>query len=300
MKPSNFLFCILAVLMALSPLFSQDESPIDNKGKVKNYLPHMTWQEVEEALKRTDMVLIPVGSVEQHGKHLPLGTDILAAIKTAQLIAQKTEVIVAPVGFLGYADYHMGFPGTMTLSPETFGAVLFEGAQSLMRHGFKHFFIYTGHGGNSTAVNNVIHRINHTTEAVAVSLNGIQLPPSESGPEIQLDWHAGVDETSKMLYLTPSLVDMSKAEKPTLTFPPAAQKALFTMTSAKDIETFVQTITFLPKKTGKKASTREMTSNGVITTGDPGDATVERGQREVARFVDAAVQFIEAYKKIEQ
>jgi len=300
MKQSRYFLYLYALLILSSPLYSQDESPIHNKGKVKNYLPHMTWQEVEEALKRTDMILIPLGSVEQHGKHLPLGTDIYAAIKTAQLIAQKTDVIVAPVGLLGYADYHMGFPGTMTLSPGTFESVLFEGVQSLIRHGFKNFFIYNGHGGNTTAINNVIHQINHTTKATAVSLNGIQLPPSETGPEIQLDWHAGVDETSKMLYLTPSLVDMSKAEKPTLSFPPATQKAIFTMPSVKDIETYVQTVTFLPIKTGKKASTREMTNNGVITTGDPKDATLEKGRKEVERFIDAAVRFIEAWKKTEQ
>ena len=281
------LFCVLIVSVVLTPLFSQETGPIHDEAKVKNYLPHMTWQEVEEALKTTDMALIPVGSVEQHGKHLPLGTDIFAAIETAQLIAQKADIIVAPVSFLGYADYHMGFPGTMTLTPETFEAVLFEGVQSLARHGF------------STSITKVIHRINHQTKATAVSLNHIHIPPSEEVNEVQIDWHAGVSETSKMLYLTPSLVNMSRAEKPELTFPPAAQKALFNMPSAKDVESFVQTITFLPKKTGKKASTREMTSNGVITTGDPKTATVERGKTEVDRFVNAAVKYIEAWKRIE-
>jgi creatinine amidohydrolase len=298
MKRDSVFLCALAVLLFVSLLFSQENSPIHNESRVKNYLPHMTWQEVEEALKTTDMALIPVGSVEQHGRHLPLGTDIFAAIEMAQLIARKTDIIVAPVSILGYADYHMGFPGTMTLTPETFEAVLFEGVQSLVRHGFKRFLIYTGHGGNNTSITKVIHRINHQTGATAISLNAIQLPPLEGVEEVQLDWHAGVSETSKMLYLTPSLVQIEKAEKPELTLPPAAQKAIFSMPSAKDVESFVQAITFLPEKTGKRATTRDMTSNGVITTGDPKTATAERGKKEVDLFVNAAVKYIEAWKKI--
>ena len=181
------LVCVFMVLVLRALLFSQGTGSIHDEARVHNYLPHMTWQELEEALKTTDMVLIPVGSVEQHGKHLPLGTDIFAAIETAQLIAQKADIVVAPVSFLVYAEYHMGFPGTMTLTPETFEAVLFEGVQSLIRHGFKRFLIYTGHGGNSTSMTKVIHRINHQTAATAISLNAIQLPPLEGVEEEQID-----------------------------------------------------------------------------------------------------------------
>jgi creatinine amidohydrolase len=298
MKRNVVFICVLVMIFILSPLFSQEKDPIFNQSRIKNYLPHMTWQEVEEALKTTDMVLIPVGSVEQHGKHLPLGTDIFAAIETAQLIAQKADILVAPVSFLGYADYHMGFPGTMTLTPETFEAVLFESVQSLLRHGFKRFLIYTGHGGNTTSVTKVIHRINHQTGATAVSLNEIPVPSPDDVEEIPLDWHAGVSETSKMLYLTPSLVNMKNAEKPVLTFPAAAQKALSSL-EGQIQDQLIQAMTFLPKNTGKHASTREMTHNGVITTGDPGTATAERGKKEVTIFVDAAVHFIETWKEIE-
>jgi creatinine amidohydrolase len=76
----------------------------------------MTWPEVEALLKRTDMVIIPVGAIEQHGPQGPVGTDFLNGVEVAKLIAQQTDVLVAPILLPGNSPYHMGFPGTITLS----------------------------------------------------------------------------------------------------------------------------------------------------------------------------------------
>jgi len=113
----------LAFGLGLSLAASAQETnlnPLFTEKKVKNYLPHMTWPEVEEALKRTDVVIIPVGSIEQHAKHLPLGMDSYGAVETCKLIAQRAEAVVAPVVLAGLSSHHMGFPGTITLTPETF------------------------------------------------------------------------------------------------------------------------------------------------------------------------------------
>ena len=288
---------ILAILVTAG--FSQDLNPLFSEKKIKNYLPHMTWQEVETALQKTDMVIIPVGSIEQHGKHLPLCTDIQGVIEECKLIAQKTDVLVAPVIWVGVSEHHMGFPGTMTISPETFEAVVFESALSLIRHGFKKIMIYNGHGGNNTAVNNILHRINHKTEATAVSLNAVEPPREESDALPEIDWHAGVGETSWMLYVANSLVDMSKAEKPVLTFPPTVQKIWERARENANLGILAWASLFTPKKIGKKASTREMTNNGVVSTGDPKDARAELGRKGVQRQVDAAVKFIEGWKNID-
>jgi creatinine amidohydrolase len=274
-------------------------NPLFKETKVKNYLPHMTWKEVEEALTRTDMVIIPVGSIEQHGKHLPLCTDIYAVIETSKLIAQQAEVLVAPAVFVGLSEHHLGFPGSLTLTPATFEAVVFEVAQSLMHHGFNKIMIYNGHGGNTTSVVNVVQKINQTTSATAVFLNEIQLPPEENPePTVPYDSHAGEGETSTMLYLAPSLVDMSQAEKPVLTIPPTAQKALDHIEAEPNLRLVQSANMWRPKSAGKKASTREMTNNGVFTTGDPKKATAERGRKSRQRFIDAAVKFINEWKKI--
>lgn len=288
---------IMAILGTVG--FSQELNPLFTEKKIKNYLPHMTWLEVETALQRTDMVIIPVGSIEQHGKHLPLCTDIQGVLEECKLIAQKADVLVAPVMWVGVSEHHMGFPGTMTISPETFEAVVFESALSLIRHGFKKILIYNGHGGNNTAVSNILHKINHKTEATAISLNMVEPPREESDALPQVDWHAGVGETSWVLYLANSLVDMSKAEKPVLTFPPSIQELLIQARENPSLGAVAMASLFTPKKIGKKGSTRELTNNGVVSTGDPKDARPELGRKGVQRLVDAAVKFIEEWKEID-
>ena len=229
----------LLVLMAVvASVLAQDVNPLFKDTKIKNYIPHMSWREVEQALTHTDMVVIPVGSNEQHGPHLPLGTDIFAALETCKLLAQRTDILVAPVVLAGVSEHHMGFPGTITLSPETLEAVIIDTASSLIRHGFKKLMILNGHGGNTPALRAAVEKINQTTSATAVLLDDLKLPERAAAPGTggapaagakpaapALDWHAGVGETSLMLYLTPSFVDMSRAEQPTLTLPDIARKA---------------------------------------------------------------------------
>ena len=120
-------------------------SPVWSEEKVPNYLPHMTVPEVRDLLTRTDMVIIPVTALEQHGLHLPIGTDYYSGIERAKLIAARTDVLVAPILLPGQSPYHMGFEGTISLSSQTVQQVIVEAAESLMRHGFKRFLILNSH-----------------------------------------------------------------------------------------------------------------------------------------------------------
>jgi creatinine amidohydrolase len=292
-----FLVITMSALSALAGVAQQN--PLFKETKVKNYIPHMSWYEVEQALKRTDMVLLPVGSIEQHGKHLPLGTDSLAATERCKLIAQQADVLVAPTVLVGLSEHHMAFPGSMTLSPATFEAVVFESARSLIHHGFRKVMIYNGHGGNATSVSNVVHRINQETPATAVFLNNISMPASDYGQESTLPDHAGEGETSLMLYLTPSLVDMSRAEMPVLTFPEVVQKAWAGRGENANLDLVASANLFRPIGAGKKASTREMSNIGVFSERHPKNASAQRGKQSVDRLVQAAVEFIEAWKKID-
>ena len=258
----------------------------------------MSWKDIEEALVHTDIVIVPVGSIEQHGPHMPLGTDFYWALNMCLLIAQETDILVAPALMVGLAEYHMGFPGTMTLTPETFEAVLFESSQCLLRHGFKKILFLNGHGGNTDSMQHVIRKINQTTSASAVMLNGLQIPPLEDAVQYpQFDWHAGESETSEMLYLTPGLVDMNRAEKPILTFPPNALKSFQKSVGQPLFMEVAMSSMFCTKETGKNSSTRELTNNGVVTDGDPANATQAQGKASVDQFVKAAVQFIKEWKK---
>jgi len=86
----------------------------------KKMLDEMSWTEVDELRKKVDIVLIPTGSVEVEGPHLPLAVDSIVALEVARRVAEGVEdVVVAPVINVTYSDWHMGFPGTLTLSLTT-------------------------------------------------------------------------------------------------------------------------------------------------------------------------------------
>lgn len=264
--------------------------------RVPYYLPHMTWEEVEQYQRTSDMVIIPVGSIEQHGKHLPLGSDIIAAVATSLRIGQKTGVLVAPVLLAGVSEHHMGFPGTISLAPATLEAVLYDTARSLIVHGFKRIMFLNGHGGNETTVTNVVYRINRETAATAIDLWRIDLPPADPRlKDVKLDYHAGVEETSMMMYLAGGLVQMSKAENPKLTLPASVQ-AISEKVAGRNREALGNATLFQPERSGKGTSTREISSNGVVTSGDVKTASADIGRAVVEANVEAAVRFIEAWR----
>jgi creatinine amidohydrolase len=126
---SRCTLALLAALIATSIVHAQT-NPLWHEEKVKNYLPHMTWPEVQDLLTRTDMVIIPVASLEEHGPQTPIGTDFLNGVEEAKLIAQKTDVLVAPILLPGISPYHMEFPGTITISHDTAQRVYFEAVNS--------------------------------------------------------------------------------------------------------------------------------------------------------------------------
>lgn len=106
---------VLGCLCLQLPAAAQT-NPLWSQEKVQNYLPHMTVPEVQDLLTRTDMVIIPVTALEQHGLHLPMGTDYYSGIERAKLIAAQTDVLVVPILIPGQSPYHMGFEGTVSLS----------------------------------------------------------------------------------------------------------------------------------------------------------------------------------------
>ncbi len=111
----------------------------------KLYLYEWTWQEVKKYLKRDSVIIVPFGSTEQHGLHLPLGNDALVAIRLAEDAARLTKTIVAPPCWYGWSPHHMAYPGTISLSPETLTKILYEVLRSLIYHGFKRLIVINGH-----------------------------------------------------------------------------------------------------------------------------------------------------------
>lgn len=260
-------------------------------------LQEITWTDVQEYLKTNDMVIIPVGSTEQHGPHLPLGTDSYIATDIAKMISARTGVVVAPVILAGYSVYHSGFPGSLSLKPETMEQVLFETAEMLIKYGFRRIMFMNGHGGNAIVQSKVIHRINHTTEAIAVAL-GDYFPLDSEPPEDWFDQHAGVQETSVMLYIEPELVRMDRAEKPEIHLSPQAQKYLLRGRKNPELMGIFWSLLGTPEETGKGGASHQISSNGVWSFSDPKEAKKEIGEQFIIQKVESAVNLIESWKQV--
>jgi creatinine amidohydrolase/Fe(II)-dependent formamide hydrolase-like protein len=144
----------------------------------------------------------------------------------------------------------------------------------------------------------ILQKINQTTPAVAVQLNGMSEPPWQLIEPGALDGHAGVGETSSMIYLTPGLVDMTQAENPVLTTSPEVEALQQHLEDDPHLSRVLSALGGRPESTGKQTSTGDTTSNGVTTKRDLKSATAERGRRQAERFIESAVKFVETWKKV--
>lgn len=305
LRSCHGLVAALALVLSIAPCLSAQANPLWTEQKFEGYLPHMTVPEVQDLLTRTDMVIIPVASLEQHGRHLPIGTDFLSGLERAKLIAARTDVLVAPILFPGQSPYHMGFEGTITLSAETVQRVYVEAAESLIRHGFKRLLFLNAHGGNQAITRFIVDRINQETAGIAVELGAASAPfrprTAATAPEEPrvFDRHGGVSETSRGLYLFPNLVDLASARPAVLTLPRHMERMLPEVVAGDPAAELVFLAEGLKaEETGKGTSAKEMSTTGVWGVRDPREATAEQGQRETEAFVEAAVRFIERWKEL--
>jgi creatinine amidohydrolase len=111
-----------------------------------------TWQEVENYLHGTAGIIIPIGSVEQHGPNGLIGTDHLTSEFVARGVGERIGCMVAPTLAYGMSQHHLGFTGSASLRPSTLMLVVRDVVQSLAVHGFRRFFFINGHGGNVASV----------------------------------------------------------------------------------------------------------------------------------------------------
>lgn len=176
-------------------------------------------QEVTRTVARSEaaetLLVWPVGALEQHGPHLPVGTDYLTvevlARQAAQQAAAQIPVLVAPTLPFGSSQHHLPFGGTMSLSTEGYYRVVYELAESLIISGFRQIFIVNGHSGNNELVQLVARdlALKHPVSLAAASYWTVAwdaLVALEAHKPGRLPGHAGAFETSLILALYPHLV----------------------------------------------------------------------------------------------
>ena len=160
-----------------------------------------TWKELRDA--GVDIAVVSVGSIEQHGHHLPLGTDWFIAEAHARALAERLGAYLLPTMPFGNSREHMAFPGTITLRPATLAAVLEDLVESLRHHGITKIVVLSSHGGN-WIIKPTIRELNF--KYPELSLVWASGPRPEAGDAVPQETHAGEGETSAMLQVRPDLV----------------------------------------------------------------------------------------------
>lgn len=176
-------------------------------------LAELTWQDADKA-SREAVVLVPTGSLEQHGPHLPLFTDSLLATAAAEAVEKRLgdKVLLLPCVWLGCSGHHLSFPGSLTASFEGYEDALVQIAESLIPHGFTKFFFLNGHGGNNDSNSVACRRLKADNPECVFGNRGYfkyipdaVLKSVMTGPFKEIR-HACEAEASMMLHLHPSLV----------------------------------------------------------------------------------------------
>lgn len=190
-------------------------------------LAHLTWPEVE-ALSREVVVLIPTGSLEQHGPHLPLFTDSILATTVAEAIekAITEKVLLTPTLWLGASTHHLAFAGTLSASTEGYIAAVEAVVQSLLPHGFHKFFLINGHGGNNEPNGIALRELKARHPEATFGHSGYyayaetEVASVLEGP-LKSIRHACEAETSMMMHVRPDLVRLDKRVDDGLTTEPS-------------------------------------------------------------------------------
>jgi creatinine amidohydrolase len=180
----------------------------------------LTWPEVKAAAARPCVAVVPIATLEDHGLHLPIDTDLLLCSSVCELAASRAAgraVLVPPIAH-GYSPHHMDFPGAITIGWHTLIEYGLDVCKSLAHHGFKRILIVNGHGSNAPFIDIIARLCTVHTEALAAAVSYWAAPGvrevaeamRESDPVGGMN-HACEFETSLYLALRPDLVDMTQA-----------------------------------------------------------------------------------------
>lgn len=245
-----------------------------------------SWPELREAARAERVVLLPVGTIEQHGPHLPLATDCITAREMSRLAVERIpdEAILMPQVSYAFNEHHLDFPGTIAVEGETFIRYVTDVGKSVAYHGFRKLLFINGHGSNVPFLDIAARNITNHTEAICALAPWWKLAEPAITEIRESEWPGGMShgcelETSVLLHLRPDLVDMSQAVRDIHAAP---SRWLYRDLQRPGPVTFMEFFSRF-SKTG--------------INGDPTLATAEKGRRVVECVVENLIDLIREFRQ---
>lgn len=244
----------------------------------------LTWPEVNEVVRQGRVAIVPIGTIEDHGYHLPIETDNIIAWEVGKRAAEKIpeDVVLLPLVPYGINYHHFDFPGAIDIPGDVFIAFLMGITKSLAYHGFRKIILLNAHGSNKHYVGIAARRTVLETNALCVATTPLMLTGPEMVKKIRKSGPGGIShaceqETALLLHICPELVQMDKAVKEY-----SLQKSEF-----YGIDVGKTKVEFMDWWS-------RMSESGVV--GDPTTADEETGKAFLDVAVDNLVAFIHEYR----
>lgn len=246
------------------------------------YFIDLTQPEIAAQLEKNPLVILPAGSVEQHGPHLPTGTDIYAANVIGHAVAEQMDGLVLPGGPLGVTPMHMPFEGTLTLTPETYMRVVEETCESTAQHGAKQLLILNWHEGNIPSLSVAADKLHRDHGMTVLTVQACYIAADLYGNDCGGLTHGGEIEALAILAHRPELVHLDRIDYS------SDEEHGRTMDKLRRTRTFQPVLTDI----------RSIAATGWY--GKPEHATVEKAQRMLADVAAAiATEAGEIFRQLE-
>ncbi len=186
-------------------------------------LDALTYPEVKQRIAAGhDLAVLPLGAMEQHGPHGPLGTDAYIAYVIAQGVAEKTGAFLLPPQWFGVSRHHMSFAGSLTIKPAVLAELVEDVLESLIHHGIKKILVLNGHGGNTASISSAFSEVRGRHPEVFMAQSAVWLALNEEYDGLPAELkqenfrtmvgHGGLLETSIVMAVEEDSVVMERAQ----------------------------------------------------------------------------------------
>jgi creatinine amidohydrolase len=259
-----------------------------------SFIAEMSWEAFKEACKSDPVVVIPMGSTELEGPHLPLGVDTIVADGVARRLDGQPGVLIGPCLPIGYSKWFLPFPGTISLETETLIQVLMEYTGGLISAGIHRFVFLNAHKGNNASIESAARRLVAENRVrvgmlsvwkLAHDLAAVRDRSIQEGRFT----HAGEIMTSTVMALAPDTVVQDRIRPDSVKSPAASA---FKVKNSLGETEFMDSIQIIYQ------DIRDVTDSG--TMGDPTAATPEKGESIIAQIVEYTQAFLQEFRKLPQ